>query len=236
MLANVLFFALFALASAAPAKENLDVRLHALSSKVQEASMESQCGHVFKPSCKNWCHLAGEMTWEAKCATDFHCCSGCPRCEETENLMPAQFLIQSAADSGYCVKASDTLDEGVNLVWKSGCGGSSLKFSVIDGGNGAIILHTTADNDVVGDSEYCIHPDGTVANGVGLTTVTDCSTTATKTQLKPVWDGEQFKLQSVGNDAFCIHADGGTVADDVALVFKRGCGDDALSFDVFAWA
>jgi hypothetical protein len=224
-LPNVLFFALLALASAAASKESLDAHLHALSAKVKEQVdkvHEETCTSTV-PECMDWCHHEQEKTWEDKCADKFHCCSGCPRCVETENLLPATFLLESKVGHGWCVypEGGNVRDE-VSLIWHSDCDttDASLKLKPLDAGNGYVVLQNVA------ASEYCVHPSqhyATVANGVPLVWYNDCSLDKPSTQFKPVWYGDNFMLLSVEDNDFCVQSSGGTVANDVGLVFHRGC-------------
>jgi hypothetical protein len=226
-------FALLTLASAAVAKESLDAKLHALSAKVQH-KLEVECNDEIA-ECKDWCHSNG-MAWEDKCDSSFHCCSGCPRCVATDNLLGNSFLLQSVADSDFCVHADGDLDEDVNLVWGSGCGHSAIKFNGLDAGNGNIVLHATANNDVVGDSTLCVRPfnrgHGAIAAADELVTNTDCNVNKANLQFKPVWSGELFQLQSVSDSTMCVHSETGSVGADAKLIFEKGC-TTGLKFKAF---
>jgi hypothetical protein len=234
----MLFFALLALAGAAPAKESLDARLHALSKKIHKESLP-ECLEEHA-QCKDFCHSNG-ISWEAKCDTDYHCCAGCPRCLATANLLPESFMMASKASSDYCVHVEGgSLGNFVNLVWGSGCGHAAVKFSALDTGDGNFVLHVTSDNEEQGDSTYCVHPhsddgEGTITNGMALVTYDECETSRANMQFSPIWDGENFMLQSVADESFCVHnLDNDSVSDDVQLVFKKGCGDSAAKFTSMA--
>jgi hypothetical protein len=227
-MSRALSVAFFGLASAA--KDNLDARLHALSSKITKLELP-ECDEDYA-QCKDWCHSNG-MAWESKCDSDYHCCSGCPRCLETGNLLPAAFMMQSADNTDYCLHAEGgTLDEDTPLVWSSGCGGAAaLKFSALDAGNGNFVLHITADNNQYGDSTFCVHPATLpITSGDGLVVNTDCSVKTQNMQFKPIWEEDSFTLQSMSDDSFCVHSSGGSVSDGAELIFRTGCSADKLKF------
>jgi hypothetical protein len=221
---NVTFLALLALASAAAAKESLDAHLHALSAKVKEQVdkvHEESCDSSVA-ECQDWCH-SHDKAWEDKCSDRFHCCSGCPRCTETEQLLPSTFVMESKIVHGYCIYPSGgNVQDDVSLVYHPDCDttDASLKFKAIDAGDGKVVLQNIA------ASEYCVHPsssDGSISNGVNLIWYNDCSLVKPSTQFKPVWYGDTFMLMSAADDDFCVQPSGGTVATDVELVFHRGC-------------
>jgi hypothetical protein len=237
-LQHVTTFALLAVANAKPAapakkEKNLDARLHELSTKIGKLELP-ECNEDYG-QCKDFCHSNG-ISWESKCDTDYHCCSKCPRCTETANLLPSSFMLESASTSGYCLHAEEDFANFVSIIWSSGCGHAALKMAGLDAGDGNFVLHITSDNDVYGDSTFCIHPhdaDGTgdISNNMELVMYDDCSLNRANMQFSPIWDGDTFMLQSVDDTTFCVHTiDNDSVGDDVKLVFKKGCGDSAAKF------